>query len=104
MDRQSLLGSPGADQARTSSKGKRQDDARGEVSSGQASNPGQPPAPAERGHHPLPMKIFFLIVAISLFLSTLTGLYMSYKYMRNRRTVTILLVLGTVIPIALVFV
>ena len=60
-------------------------------------------APA-RVHHPLPMKIFFLIVAIALFLSTLTGSYMSYKYMRNRRVVTTLLVLGIVIPVALVFV
>ena len=50
------------------------------------------------------MKIFFLTVAIALFLSTLTGIYMSYKYMRNRRVVTTLLVLGIVIPVALVFV
>lgn len=57
-----------------------------------------------RKHHPLPLKIFFLIVAISLFLSSLTGIYMSYKYMRNRRVVTALLVLGTVIPVVLVFV
>ncbi|MEG9435653.1 PepSY domain-containing protein [Edaphobacter sp. HDX4] len=103
-DRQDLPGSPGADQARTSSNDNRQGGRRGEVLSGQASNPVQPPALSEKRHHPLPMKIFFLIVAISLFLSTLTGLYMSYKYMRNRRTVTILLVLGTVIPVALVFV
>lgn len=55
-------------------------------------------------HHPLPLKIFFLIVSISLFLSTLTGIYMSYKYMRNRKIVTALLALGTVIPLALLFV
>jgi hypothetical protein len=50
------------------------------------------------------MKIFFLIVAISLFLSTLTGIYMSYKYVRNRRMVTALLILGAAIPVILVFV
>lgn len=66
--------------------------------------PAPPAVPEGRKHHPLPLKIFFLIVAISLFLSTLTGIYMSYKYMRNRRVVTALLVLGTVIPVALVFV
>ncbi|QHS50476.1 PepSY domain-containing protein [Edaphobacter sp. 12200R-103] len=61
-------------------------------------------APAGKKHHPLPLKIFFLIVAIGLFLSTVTGIYMSYKYMRNRVMVTALLVLGTILPVALVFV
>jgi hypothetical protein len=61
-------------------------------------------APSGRRHHPLPLKIFFLIVAIGLFLSTVTGIYMSYKYMRNRTLVTALLILGTVIPVVLVFV
>ena len=28
----------------------------------------------------LPMKIFFLLVAVSLLISSLTGLYMSYKW------------------------
>jgi hypothetical protein len=62
------------------------------------------PAPAGKKHHPLPLKVFFLIVSIGLFLSTLTGIYMSYKYMRNRTLVTALLILGTVIPVVLVFV
>jgi len=58
-------------------------------------------APAARKHHPLPLKIFFLIVSISLFTSTLTGIYMAYKYMRNRTAVTVLLLLGAVIPLVL---
>ena len=57
-----------------------------------------------RVHHPMPMKIFFLVVSIGLLLSTLTGIYMSYKYMRDRRVVTLLLVLGVLIPVTLVFV
>jgi len=57
-----------------------------------------------RVHHPLPMKIFFLVVSVGLLLSTLTGIYMSYKYMRDRRVVTVLLVLGVVIPVVLAFV
>ncbi|WP_035350646.1 hypothetical protein [Edaphobacter aggregans] len=58
----------------------------------------------QRVHHPLPLKIFFLVVSVSLFLSTLTGIYMSYKYLRDRRMVTAMLVLGMVIPVALLFV
>ncbi|HEU4636533.1 MAG TPA: PepSY domain-containing protein [Edaphobacter sp.] len=73
---------------------------------------GVSPAPARssvepssaRKHHPLPLKIFFLVVSIGLFLSTLTGIYMSYKYTRSSVTVTTLLILGTVIPVALVFI
>jgi hypothetical protein len=66
-----------------------------------------PPAPSAtpgRKHHPLPLKIFFLIVSVSLFLSTLTGIYMSYKYVRNRPLMTALLILGMVIPVILSFV
>jgi len=70
---------------------------------GQSGAPGAVQAEG-RTHHPLPMKLFFLLVSIALFLSTLTGIYMSYKYVRNRRMVTALLVLGAVIPVTLVFV
>jgi hypothetical protein len=62
------------------------------------------PQPVVWQHHPLPLKIFFLIVAISLAISSLTGIYMSYKYVRNKRLVTALLVLGGAIPLAMVFV
>ena len=47
------------------------------------------------------MKIFFLIVAVGLFTSTLTGIYMSYKFMRNRILVTALLIAGIIIPLVL---
>lgn len=62
------------------------------------------PAPqtAVKQHNPLPLKIFFLIVAIGLGLSTMTGIYMSYKYSRNKLAVTTLLILGAVIPVMLV--
>jgi hypothetical protein len=59
----------------------------------------QPPAPLEKTH--LPMKIFFLLVAIGLFLSTLTGIYMSYKFTRNRIIVTSLLFAGIIVPVIL---
>lgn len=55
-------------------------------------------------HGTLPMKIFFLVVSIGLFLSTLTGLYMSYTYCRNKVSLTAILLAGVVIPIALAMV
>jgi hypothetical protein len=58
-------------------------------------------ADAPKPHNPLPLKIFFLLVAIGLFLSTITGLYMSYKYIRNRILITAILLAGILIPIAL---
>ncbi len=60
------------------------------------------PAPAT--HHPLLMKIFFLIVAIGLFTSALSGLYMSYKYIHNKVLITITLIAGFVLPVILSFV
>lgn len=44
------------------------------------------------------------MVAVGLAFSALTGIYMSYKYARNKRVITMLLVLGVLIPVALVFV
>ena len=58
-----------------------------------------PDAIVPKPHNAMPLKIFFLLVAIGLFTSTLTGLYMSYKYIRNRMLVTALLIAGIVIPV-----
>jgi hypothetical protein len=55
--------------------------------------------PAQKSH--LPMKIFFLLVAMSLALSTMTGVYMSYKYNRGWWQLTGLLVAGLVVPLLL---
>jgi hypothetical protein len=49
----------------------------------------------------LPMKIYFALVAFSLCLSTLTGLYMAYRYSRKPRLVTGILVAGVVVPLLL---
>jgi hypothetical protein len=43
--------------------------------------------------------IFFLFVAIGLFTSTLTGIYMSYRYGGSKLVVTLLLLAGIVIPL-----
>jgi hypothetical protein len=57
--------------------------------------------PAQKPKSHLPMKIFFLLVAISLATSTLTGLYMAYKFGRNKWVVTALLIAGLVVPLLL---
>ena len=62
------------------------------------------PTPAVPKPRTLPLKLFFLLVSIGLFTSTITGLYMSYKYLRNRVLVTAILIAGIVIPIILPFV
>ena len=67
------------------------------------SKPAAADAPAPK-HNALPLKIFFLLVSIGLFISTLTGLYMSYKYIRNRKLITALLLAGIIIPIAMVLI
>jgi hypothetical protein len=54
-------------------------------------------------HNSLPLKIFFLVVSAGLFTSTITGLYMSYKYSRNKVLLAILFIAGIVAPIGLTF-
>jgi hypothetical protein len=56
---------------------------------------------APKSHNPLPLKCFFLLVSIGLFISTLSGLYMSYKYIRNRRLITAILIIGIIVPVLL---
>jgi hypothetical protein len=66
-----------------------------------APNPAPAPtdATAPKPHNTLPLKCFFLLVSIGLFVSTLSGLYMSYKYIRNRRLITALILAGIVVPV-----
>ncbi len=72
-----------------------------------AARPAASPArPDERdGGRPkknlLPMKIFFALVSISLCVSTLTGLYLAYRYSRKPMLVTGILVAGVVVPLLL---
>jgi hypothetical protein len=56
---------------------------------------------APKSHNPLPLKCFFLLASIGLFVSTLSGLYMSYKYIRNRRLISVILLAGIIIPLLL---
>jgi hypothetical protein len=63
--------------------------------------PKPPGDAATKSHNALPLKYFFLLVSVGLFVSTLSGLYMSYKYIRNRRLVTVLLLAGIIVPVLL---
>jgi len=60
-----------------------------------------PDTPAPKPHNTLPLKIFFLLVSIGLFVSTISGIYMSYKYIRNRALITAILIAGVILPILL---
>jgi hypothetical protein len=48
-----------------------------------------------------PLKAFFVLVALGLFTSSLTGLYMAFKYGGSRMVVLVLLVAGVVVPVVL---
>jgi hypothetical protein len=82
-------------------------DAQPEKSPSAATMPAQSPSPqssdtpAPKPHNTLPLKIFFLLVSIGLFISTISGIYMSYKYIRRRGVITILLIAGVVLPVLL---
>jgi hypothetical protein len=56
------------------------------------------PSPAIPKHDPWPMKIFFVLVSLSLMLSTLTGIYMGWRYTRHRRRYGMTLAAGVVVP------
>ncbi len=65
------------------------------------STPKAAEAPPAKTKNLIPMKIFFLFVSVSLLTSTITGLYMSYKYIRNKRLVTACLAAGIILPVLL---
>ena len=46
----------------------------------------------------LPMKLFFALVSLSLLLSTLTGLYMAWRFSRRPRLIASLLLAGLLVP------
>lgn len=49
----------------------------------------------------LPLKIFFLLVSLGLFSSSLTGICMAYRFERNKVLVTAILLAGLVVPLIL---
>lgn len=59
------------------------------------------PVAAKPQKNLLPMKIFFALVALSLFLSTLSGLYMACRYSRNARRISLIFAAGVIVPLCL---
>ena len=64
----------------------------------------RPPMAPVSTRHPLPLRIFFLIVSLSLAVSSITGVYMTFLYKRKVSLIAGLLLLGTVLPVVLLFV
>jgi hypothetical protein len=62
-----------------------------------------PPRPPEWKAH-LPMKLFFGLVAVGLFTSTLTGLYMAWKYNRSKPLAAGVFLAGIAIPALLLLI
>lgn len=56
---------------------------------------------APRRGNPLPLKIFVALVALSLALSTLTGLYMAWRYTRHAGRLVAVFLAGIAVPILL---
>ncbi len=54
------------------------------------------------GKSTLALKYFFLATALGLIFTTLLGVYMAFRFNRSRRLVWGMLLLGTIIPVALV--
>ena len=61
-------------------------------------------AGAAKRPSPLPLKIFVVLLSIALTLSTITGIVIALASRAMRRISIILLVLGTVVPIVLLWV
>ena len=72
------------------------------VATALAAPPRPPVTLASKQRQHLPEKLFFLLVSLGLFTSTLTGIFMAYKYERGKLLLTALLIAGVVIPLALV--
>jgi hypothetical protein len=69
------------------------------------SRPSADASAEHRGDRPgknlLPMKIFFVLVSLGLLISTLTGIYMAYRYSRRPRLISVILASGIAVPLLL---
>lgn len=64
----------------------------------------RPDLPRVQARNPLPLKIFAAMVALGLFVSTLLGIYMAWRYTRKPMLIAALLVAGVVVPVVLAMV
>ncbi len=75
------------------------DKAGGHTHLAEASSTAQTLAQPEERHPTLPLKIFFLLVSVSLVTSTASGIYMTYKYRRDKLLIGGILLAGVVLPV-----
>ena len=73
-------------------------------------NGGAPDAPhsdngeSKSGPSPWPLKYFVVLMSLGLITTTGLGIYMAFKYERNKAIVWGLLIVGTLLPIALLWI
>ena len=60
-------------------------------------------APRQPRPEPWPLRVYFALVSIGLITTSLAGVYMAFKYNRDRRAIWALLVGGTALPVLLLF-
>ena len=75
--------------------------ATGESPDAQKPEPVQPQAPPPPQSFHWPEKLFFGIVAIGLITSTLTGLYMAWKFSRRKVFLVVAFLAGAILPLIL---
>jgi hypothetical protein len=61
------------------------------------------PPRAPRRKPSIPFKVFAVILSIGLMLTSCLGIYMAFKYNRDKRVVWAMLVAGTVLPMVLLY-
>jgi hypothetical protein len=61
------------------------------------------PAPPKRREKSIPLKVFIAFMAIGLIVTSLLGIYMAFKYSRGPLLISGLLLAGTAVPIALLY-
>ena len=65
--------------------------------------PGAAPGAARKLRAPRPLKVFVAFMAIGLIVAATLGIYIAFKNIRARKLTWTLLVLGTALPVALLF-
>ncbi|GAB2569203.1 PepSY domain-containing protein [Dyella jejuensis] len=71
------------------------------ASPGAETLPARPLAAPMQARNPLPLKIFCAFVSFALFVSTVIGIYMAFRYTRRRVLISLLLLAGVAFPVIL---
>jgi hypothetical protein len=66
--------------------------------------PARPPRRPEQPKSNLPLKCFVAAASIGLIITSVLGVYMAFRFGRDKRLIWGLLVAGTVLPLLLIFV